>query len=1265
MGKFKRATVGYSYYMDLHMGVGRGPVDELMEIEVGGRTAWKGSITENKEFIIDKPKLFGGSKAEGGIDGVCQAYFGEPDQVLEESIYRRFLPRPQPGFRGVFTLHYWGMVSQMTPYIKSWRFKVRRILKGWDGPVWYAEKAKIEMEGYDDEGNPHIIHAMNPAHILYECLTNRDWGRGLPRDMILESEWRKVADALYDEGFGMCIVWRRQDTLESFIQMILNHIMGVLYVDKFTGKFKLKVLRKDFDEDSLPVYSFDSGLLKIDEATNGAISGLMNECVVKWFNPLNGQENLVRAQNLALIQTSGGIKSDTYTYQGVPTAKLATVIAERDLRITSTNVRRFTLTCDRRAWRIQPGDVFKIRDPETRGLESVIVRVADTEESKQTDGQIRIICVQDTFTFDLNTFTGVQEPSFPAPDLNPKLARRRIYEMTYAEIVSLLPPGEIAEIKESYGFLRTQAEKGSPVTMAYDIAVLNDATGAYVQEGNGDFTTLFELSKPLEYLDSAAFIKGVSGTSPIEVGDFIYMNGEIMVVTLAPSNGLIGIRRGVYDTVPQQHAAESIGWVITQGGGSDYKIRQAGEEISVKVLPWTLSGGTYPEEDAPFDLLEFNYRYIRPYAPGRVEFTTVENTEPRPWFTGHVLRADVGSQEVPDAMTITWTHRDRLMQQDKAIYHEMDSVGPEDGTTYRITILNARGQVIRRETGISGTSFTYTYGQAALDFQVEASPIDPVSGYLKLESMRDGFESWQGYLIPVTVHKKPPQLTYVSSFSQPVAQIASEIDTESPESDFNPEMYISHQAQINAQEATEIDPNGEGHTGGANINFMAQPVSQNGTLIPVVDSLMFEFPYLLQLRHGFDGDASRFFMAVARPSDRVTDGFDLFEREKAEDTLVNNGAQPWTPWGVTTAPLNYLDNEITLGETSDADGVPIGDAMPGDIIAVNNELMVVEAVDGKTLKVGRGSVDTVPTYHYARSVVWFVNRQIAVGNRRLDLGQTDVMTVRPHSLAAEINPKDIQSRMLPVKLRSDRPYPPGFVLGNGRHFFEAWDARADEFDYYAPRGKDLVITWAHRNREDQGGKAFDHLATGFSRPGDVVYRLWVGFTYTPRFSNKSRTVTLGEFFTRDAGYTITAAQAEEMGLRAGRIKEQSAYTYVNVTLNAVADELTNWVGYQMQVALPSYPADRDKPKPDWKPQPDRPGGGHTGGGGTGGGNPGDPSPEPVPKPTEPDNPDPVPNPGDPDPEPPKPKPPVDVAGWSIAWDHDWAEDLPEQTGENI
>ena len=97
------------------------------------------------------------------------------------------------------------------------------------------------------ERQPH-----DPAHILVQCLTDPHWGMGYPQSTIGWSFWN-AAWALSSEGFGLNLIWTRQQPIESFIGQVIDHIGGILYTDPERGTFELKLLRDDYWIDSLPV----------------------------------------------------------------------------------------------------------------------------------------------------------------------------------------------------------------------------------------------------------------------------------------------------------------------------------------------------------------------------------------------------------------------------------------------------------------------------------------------------------------------------------------------------------------------------------------------------------------------------------------------------------------------------------------------------------------------------------------------------------------------------------------------------------------------------------------------------------------------------------------------------------------------------------------------------------------------------------------------------------------------------------------------------
>ena len=77
-------VVGYRYFFSILMGLCRGPVNEVIEVRAGDRTAWTGSATGNGSVDISAPALFGGDDKEGGIVGPLALHMGAADQVLAD-----------------------------------------------------------------------------------------------------------------------------------------------------------------------------------------------------------------------------------------------------------------------------------------------------------------------------------------------------------------------------------------------------------------------------------------------------------------------------------------------------------------------------------------------------------------------------------------------------------------------------------------------------------------------------------------------------------------------------------------------------------------------------------------------------------------------------------------------------------------------------------------------------------------------------------------------------------------------------------------------------------------------------------------------------------------------------------------------------------------------------------------------------------------------------------------------------------------------------
>jgi hypothetical protein len=502
---------------------------------------------------IDKPGLFGGDDTggEGGIQGQLDIMMGEPDQVPPASLLK-LLTGLVPGFRGVVTTFFSGLVSCYSASPKPWLYRVRRTTKGWDGDVWYPEKATILLENtesqIDDEAdllpgqiaNLRAIHAMNPAHILVECATNRDWGRqlSLADDLNLDS-YRAAADTLFNEGFGLCFRYNRQDGLDTFVQQILDHVGAVQYADLETGKLTLKLLRGDYNVDDLPLFTYDNGIIAVQDDDSASTTSNPNEIVVTWNDPVTNSDGEVRAQNLGAIQNTG-LNSSSVEYKAIPTHSLAARVAQRDLETAQSQLTRLVIQFDRRGGILRPGDVFRVQLPD-RNINNMVLRVGKIEEGDT--GVLTLTVVQDVFGLPSTSYSsGQQGSSWTPPDKTARpVSIQRLIELPYAVLAATLSEAELNYLKSDAGYLGIMAVAPTALSINYLIQT-RAAGGEFADRGTGDWTPSGLLTAAVGPTDT---LLHVSMTRFPAVGEGLFLDDEVIRVdAVDESAGTLSVGRG-------------------------------------------------------------------------------------------------------------------------------------------------------------------------------------------------------------------------------------------------------------------------------------------------------------------------------------------------------------------------------------------------------------------------------------------------------------------------------------------------------------------------------------------------------------------------------------------------------------------------------------------------------------------------------------------------------------------------------------------------
>lgn len=725
----KTHTVGHRYLMSIHMGLCLF-LDDIIHIKVGDQMAWQGTTgnTNQSVITINKPNLFGGDDKEGGINGSLTLMKGADDQAPLSAL-QAMHKSAVPAYRGVVTLFFDGMVCANSPYPKAWSFRVRRTTC-----EWYNEKATIWLT----DGTGGQIKAMNPAHIIFEAQTNSEWGRGLELGQLDIQSFKACADTLFDEKFGMCIAWKRQDSLKQFIQQILDHIGGALLVDRTTGLWRMMLIREPASTDSLPSFDYETGILRIEEDNNSSNDLITNQLVVSYTDPINNETRTVRTENLASIQRDGIILQNK-TYVGLPTSDLAGRVASRDMKVIQSHLKKFKIVLDRRAYALQPASAFVLKIPQ-RGIDSIIMRAVRVEHHELTNGEITVTAVQDVFGLPKTTHTQVQTSLHLPQRIEPTpIDNVRLWELPYAHLLENFSANELANHQD--GFVLILAERPNGLQYAFEIwaRTANEQTESYL--GNGQFIHRTLVQEAIaQTADMTTLTLDGLDTSLMHIGQCVLLNEEVMQISrIDGSKGQILVKRGCLDTVPTAHLAGSVLWAYDDVASVLEKQIGQGQSVHIKLLSQTTQG-VLDIGKAKAHTHRVIGRHARPLPPANVKINGLSYPS-----------------QIKELTQISWVGRNKITQ-GSAIFDQLASHQTiETGSSFGVIISKKTTQTggyrqVAQKQDIKNTYINIAPDNPSNDTNRLAVKLDDAV-MIKVEvfAIKDGLTSLQRHSIEVAV----------------------------------------------------------------------------------------------------------------------------------------------------------------------------------------------------------------------------------------------------------------------------------------------------------------------------------------------------------------------------------------------------------------------------------------------------------------------------------------------------------------------------------
>lgn len=779
MGKSAKAEVA-EYRLSVHFGLCTGPVDALRYVEVDEKGAWYGEVNTMSRLDLYQPNLFGGAQKEGGLDGIAWYLPGDENQVLPDALANRLVPGATgaqiPGFRGMASIFFVGsddrvvnvpgapvesnvggyqlpIVSRIVgplnllpgfvwghnnPYIKNPAFRLQRRSRG------LTEETAVIQDPTNAISPDDIRKDSNPAHIIYECLTNTDWGMANDAALIDTTSFNLAADTLFNENFGLSFQWDRNTTVQAFVDSVIKHIEGAIYIHPTSGLWTLKLFRADYDTADLPTY--DTSNSTITSFGRRLLGETINEMTITWTNPRNLKSEPITVQDLGNIIQQGTTIPDKRDFPGIRRRDIAALICQRELRSAAAPLATATVKVMRSGYSLVPGSVIKLTSVE-HDLNAVVFRVLEVNYGRVGQRDITLTLLEDIFARPYAVhFTGQAEYAAPtrsiATDLtnvqfmtapaywSPRLINDPIDDAS-ALVVALAPPNN----SDSFSYELWSEQVNDNGDLEYALLKTNSLLRRAV------------LSLPLvaEATTTMALPIGTNGVPPKLNGFLVIGNSDglreiAFLSAFDEGTNQWTVQRGVLDTIPRAWPAATVVYTLDLDTPvADTVERALSETVKYKLLPST-TVGPLPLESAT----ERTYTVLnRPQRPIRPANCKLGNVGFGPFIAG----------DAP--FTASWANRNRLLEDVQVLYWTSPGIAAEVGQTTTLKIYGEDSNSgapltpVNTITGLTGES-------RELD---DADFLGLEAGWVEFVAVRDGLESYQSYMLHFTRVKQSSNST--------------------------------------------------------------------------------------------------------------------------------------------------------------------------------------------------------------------------------------------------------------------------------------------------------------------------------------------------------------------------------------------------------------------------------------------------------------------------------------------------------------------------
>lgn len=692
-------TTGFRYVVGLQLGICKS-IDTVHKVWVDDRSVPFSSVDNGDNGInltINQSSFLGGSEAGGGLIGVVTVYKGTSTQNANS--YLGSFRTNNPAYRWTAYAVLNSFEVGENPNISNWGFQVSR----------YPDPLSLG-------GNNKIGDDLNPMSLVYEVLTDDDYGFAMPSSEIDAATFITAGNTLKTEANGVSLKWTNNQSIERLIDTINRQVEGVLRYNPFSGKWEYKLIREDYVLVNLPVLD-ETNVLKLTSYARASWDETINIMEIQYSQrDSTNKPPPAMADDQSNFIRQGRQKVQQLNFPGCYSKTLAAEIAAREMKTYGFPLATMELTVDREGFDLLPGDAFVLSWNQL-GITQLVFRVGDIGFGTEDQLELNISAVEDIFSATTAVFTAPPVSGWTGVVLNPvDIDTFRLDDTPY--IIAKDDPNQIpASLKDTIMAL-VETPQGNGISFNL---FTRQGTDAFTIKGAGKYLPSGTLQSALDE-DTAdtvtsVVVTGVSNAPAVDTAtrndteiQQEFQNLALIVSTVDDpfdqlgggtpylaewvayeSASVVGntvtltnVHRGMLDTLPADHGIGDLVWFIT------------GAEIDGPALSATLLDGTTSEtEDAQLQNVATTGTSNNTSTNTFTSRNRVNLPYPGGGFTLNSARYPSTSVALGGDILAAWFHRNRpanvILYQSDATDQEASTGVPQTGFEYILDIYDDTG----------------------------------------------------------------------------------------------------------------------------------------------------------------------------------------------------------------------------------------------------------------------------------------------------------------------------------------------------------------------------------------------------------------------------------------------------------------------------------------------------------------------------------------------------------------------------------------------